>query len=107
MVQSILKRLKLQFAEEIRGFMVKQEINVVWFKRDLLFTDHEPLFFTKINVQKTNDAVSDCAPMWKMIYDVTSHSDILLIKDTKDTKNSTYQAAKKWLRNKNSGLTKS
>jgi hypothetical protein len=47
------------------------------------------------------------APMWKMIYEVTSHSDILLIKDTKDTKNSTYQAAKKWLRNKNSGLTKS
>ncbi len=27
--------------------MTKQEINVVWFKRDLRFTDHEPLYFAQ------------------------------------------------------------
>jgi deoxyribodipyrimidine photo-lyase len=26
---------------------MKQEINVVWLKRDLRFTDHEPLFFAQ------------------------------------------------------------
>ena len=25
--------------------MLKQEINIVWFKRDLRFADHEPLYF--------------------------------------------------------------
>jgi len=27
--------------------MVKPEINIVWFKRDLCFTDHEPLYFAQ------------------------------------------------------------
>ena len=27
--------------------MERQEINLVWFKRDLRFTDHEPLFFAQ------------------------------------------------------------
>ncbi len=27
--------------------MVRQEINLVWFKRDLRFTDHEPLYFAQ------------------------------------------------------------
>jgi len=27
--------------------MAKQEINIVWFKRDLCFTDHEPLYFAQ------------------------------------------------------------
>jgi len=31
-------------------YMSKQEIVIVWFKRDLRFTDHEPLFYA----QKTN-----------------------------------------------------
>ena len=29
--------------------MQKQEINIVWFKRDLRFTDHEPLYFAQKN----------------------------------------------------------
>ena len=29
--------------------MLKQEINIVWFKRDLRFTDHEPLYFAQKN----------------------------------------------------------
>ena len=27
--------------------MEKQKINIVWFKRDLRFTDHEPLYFAQ------------------------------------------------------------
>jgi deoxyribodipyrimidine photo-lyase len=27
--------------------MLKQKINIVWFKRDLRFTDHEPLFLAQ------------------------------------------------------------
>ena len=27
--------------------MEKQDINIVWYKRDLRFTDHEPLFFAQ------------------------------------------------------------
>lgn len=29
--------------------MIKQQINIVWFKRDLRFTDHEPLYFAQKN----------------------------------------------------------
>lgn len=33
-----------------KQFMQQQEINIVWFKRDLRFTDHEPLYYA----QKSN-----------------------------------------------------
>ncbi len=40
----------------------------------------------KINGQKTNQTVSDCATMWKTIYEGTYYLDILLIQDNNTSK---------------------